>query len=135
MNLYDKDDGFRCFTLEEANGVLPEIINITKETVRRLDEAKRNFESEKIINEVFAEDQFDTESAIILQKWAEDIVDLGGYPKGYFTVDFKSPIPDTLFCWSYGEKLISYTHKVYESFKDRIPIHDKGMPGFEQSLN
>lgn len=135
MNLYDKDDGFRCFTLKAANAILPEIINITKETVRLLEEAKRNFESEKVIDEVSAQDEFEAESTIILQKWAQDIVALGVYPKGYFTVDFKSPIPDTLFCWTYGEKVISHTHKVYESFKDRIAIQDKGMPGFEESLN
>jgi hypothetical protein len=135
MNLYDKDDGFRSFTLAQANALLPEIINITEETVRLLDEVKTNFESEKIIDEVSAQDQFETESAIILQEWAEDIVALGVYPKGYFTVDFKSPIPDTLFCWTYGEKLITHTHKVYESFKDRVPIRDESIPGFEQSLN
>ncbi len=135
MNLYDKDDGFRCFTLKEANALLPQIIDITEEAVRLLDQAKKNLESEMIINEPSAQDQFETESLLILHQWAQEIISLGAYPKGYFTVDFKSPIPDTLFCWTLGEVVISHTHKTYESFKERVPIQNKTMPGFEQSLN
>ncbi|MFQ5823876.1 MAG: DUF2203 family protein [bacterium] len=135
MNLYDKDDGFKCFTLGEVNAILPKIIVITENTVHLLKEVQRIYESEKIIDENSAQSQFETESAIILQKWTQDIVALGVYPKGYFTVDFKSPIPDTLFCWTYGEEVISHIHKVYESFKDRVPIQNKTTLGFEQSLN
>lgn len=135
MNLYDKDDGFKRFTLEEANALLPEVITVTERTIQLLEMAKTNFEAEKSIDLKAAQTKFDSETADILDDWSRKIVALGGYPKGYFTVDFKSPIPDTLFCWTMGETMVTHTHKIYESFKDRIPIQDKPKLGFEQSLN
>lgn len=135
MNLYDKDDGFKCFTLNEANALLPEVIAATEEAVTALRDAEARLEADTIIDDSSAQKQFETESTIISQKWSHEIVALGVYPKGYFTVDFKSPVPDTLFCWTYGEEEISHIHKVYESFKDRVQIQNTTMPGFEQSLN
>ncbi|RMF56959.1 MAG: DUF2203 family protein [Calditrichaeota bacterium] len=135
MNLYDADDGFRRFTLEEANEVLPEIIEITEEAVQELEALKNAFQAEKVVDELAAREKLEEESEVILHDWANRIVQLGVYPKGFFTVDFKSPIPDVLFCWTYGEESISYTHRIYESFKDRIPIEDDATLGFEQSLN
>lgn len=135
MNLYDKDDGFKIFTLKEANALLPKIIEITEQTVMELEQIKQRLEVEKIVDEDEAYLHFESESNLILEEWAEHMVELGVYPKGYFTVDFKSPIPDTLFCWTYGEEKISHTHKIYQSFKDRIPINDENILGFEQSLN
>ena len=57
-----------------------------------------------------------------LQTWSERIVDLGGQPKGYFTVDFQSVDPEMLYCWNYGEDKICYTHKVWENFSHRRPL-------------
>lgn len=135
MNLYDKDDGFRRFSLEEANALLPEIIAATQEAVSALSALQRRFKQQDLPSVGSEYDRFEEESAAILQDWAEKMVGLGVYPKGYFTVDFKSPIPDTLFCWTYGEEEISHSHKVYETFKERIPIERRETVGFEQSLN
>lgn len=135
MNLYDKDDGFRQFTLSEANALLPQIIATTQESMDKLDAAKAQLESDKVVDEATAYDRFEEESALILQEWAERMVELKVYPKGYFTVDFKSPIPDTLFCWTHGEEIITHTHKTFESFKNRIPISSEDRVGFEDSLN
>lgn len=135
MNLYDKDDGFKCFTLDEANAMLPDIIVITEKALQALGDAQNRMETQEIIDQFSAQDKFESESANILQQWTQQMVALQVYPKGYFTVDFKSPVPDTLFCWTYGEEEITHIHKVYESFNDRIPIQNKTMPGFEQSLN
>lgn len=135
MNLYDKDDGFKLFSLKEANAILPKVIEITEEAVHQLEYIKNTLEVEKLIDESIAQENFHSESAKILEEWASRIVELGVYPKGYFTVDFKSQIPDTLLCWTYGEKRIAYTHKIYESFKDRVPIQDSSHLGFEDSLN
>jgi hypothetical protein len=135
VNLYDKDDGFRCFTLDEANAMLPDIIVMTEKALQALGDAQNRMEAQEIIDQFSAQDKFESESANILQQWTQQMVALQVYPKGYFTVDFKSPVPDTLFCWTYGEEEITHIHKVYESFNDRIPIKNKTMPGFEQSLN
>lgn len=135
MNLYDKDDGFHIFTLEEANLVLPDVINITEIAVSSLEDARMRLKSEEIDDNVMAHQRFEEETSVILEEWAQEIMALGIYPKGYFTVDFKSPIPDTLFCWTFGEEVISHTHKIHENFKDRVPIRNNVPPGFEDSLN
>ena len=122
VNLYDKDDGFKKFTLDEANALLPEIIAVTDKTVQLLQFVKNEFE----VND---------EKIHILESWTGEIISFGVYPKGYFTVDFKSPIPDTLFCWTYGEQKIMHTHKIYETYKNRVPIKDKPIAGFENELN
>ncbi|MFQ5603242.1 MAG: DUF2203 family protein [bacterium] len=135
MNLYDKDDGFKQFTLLEANRLLPKINETTKYAVEELEKITQAFETSKILDEDSAQHQFEIETADILQQWTEDMIRLGVYPKGYFTVDFKTSIPDTLFCWTFGEKEVTHTHKVYENFKRRVPIRDKKLSGFEDSLN
>ena len=136
MNLYDQDDGFRKFTISEVNKLLPDVINLTESVVQQLEDLKRILESERARgNETEAQDTFEQESVEVLEGWAHDIVELGGYPKGYFTVDFKSHVPDTLLCWTYGEQIIGFTHKTYQTFKDRVPIDDADKIGFEESLN
>ncbi len=134
MNLYDKDDGFKKFTLEKVNALLPKVVVVTDKTLQRL----RLNDSQ--INQVFpnidlALADFDDNSKQILDEWGRQISALGAYPKGYFTVDFKSPIPDTLFCWTYGEQTVTHTHKIYETFKDRISIQRTPLIGFENMLN
>jgi len=135
MNLYDQDDGFRIFSLEEANLVLPDVITITAIAAESLEDAKMRMKSGEIDDYILAQRKFEKETSIILTEWTQEITALGIYPKGYFTVDFKSPIPDTLFCWTYGDEVISHTHKIFESFKDRVPIRKNIIPGFEDSLN
>ena len=135
MNIYDRDDGFHVFTLEEANAVLPDVIKITKIAVDSLADAKMRMKSEEIDDRVLAQRRFEEDTSVILEEWAQEIMALGIYPKGQFTVDFKSRIPDTLFCWTYGEEVITHTHKIFESFKDRVPVRKNVLPGFEDSLN
>lgn len=135
MNHYDRDDGFRIFSLQEANLVLPDVIKITAIAAESLEDAKMRMKSEEIDDNALAQRKFEKETAAILKEWSQEISALGIYPKGFFTVDFKSPIPDTLFCWGYGEEVISHTHKIFETFKDRMPIRNNLLPGFEDLLN
>ncbi len=135
MNLYDNDDGFKRFTIDEANAQLPEIIAATEEAAAALEALKQQVQTEKAFNPNFAGEQFEQEALGVLQNWSEQMVELGVYPKGYFTVDFKSLLPDTLLCWTYGEKEISHTHKINESFKERVPIRNRKLLGFEDSVN
>jgi hypothetical protein len=132
MNLYDKDDGFRVFRLDEANALLPEIITATEEALIELEETREQRRNEGLEDQA---DEYDEETAEILQKWSAAMVKLGVYPKGFFTVDFKSYVPDTLLCWTYGEQEVGFTHKIYENFKDRAVIKDKRLLGFEGSIN
>ena len=58
------------------------------------------------------------------------ILEIGGQPKGIFTVDFRSPDPNVLWCWAPDETEISHRHFTWESFKDRVSIDaaDAGWP-------
>ena len=135
MNIYDRDDGFHVFTLEKANALLPDVIKITEIALDSLEDAKIRMKSEEIDDKVLAHRRFEEDISVILAEWAQEIMALGVYPKGHFTVDFKSSIPGTLFCWTYGEEVITHTHKIFESFKDRVPVRNNVLPGFEDSLN
>ncbi len=129
MNLYDKDDGFKGFTLQQANALLPDIIAITEKTMAKLEKSKHT------LYESATDAKIHIENTKIMTEWSQKIVELGVYPKGYFTVDFKSKIPDTLLCWTYGENTITYTHKIHENFKDRVSIRNEDYIGFENSMN
>ncbi len=135
MNLYDKDDGFKRFTLEEANAALIGVIAITERAVAALESVRVRFGVDRDTFVDHEEPEFEKEAKSILENWSNEIMALGCYPKGYFTVDFKSPIPDTLLCWTFGEQQITHTHKIHEGFKDRHPIQGEAQIGFEQALN
>ncbi|MFQ5640104.1 MAG: DUF2203 family protein [bacterium] len=135
MNLYDKDDGFKLFDIEQANALLPAIIEKTERALYELNALQTEIEAKQLFDQEFAQERYYEKSAPILEKWSEEMIEIGVYPKGYFTVDFKSPVPDTLFCWTYGETEINHTHKIYETFKARRPIHDSNKFGFEEALN
>lgn len=131
---YQKDN-MPFFTLEQANAVVPKIIALTEQAVEDLDDARVRMESERLFNEPDAQQSYDLQIALTLERWAKEIVRLGAYPKGYFTVDFKSFLPNTLLCWTFGELSISHTHKVSENFKHRRQIEHPEVYSMELSLN
>ena len=62
----------------------------------------------------------------VLGEWQEAILEMGAEPKGIFTVDFRSPDPNVLWCWTVEEPEITHRHFTWESFKDRVPIEIPG---------
>lgn len=72
-----------------------------------------------------------------LSEWSKQIVEMGASPKGYFTVDFQSLDPELLYCWTYGEERIKFTHKVWENFSHRRPLEDsaEGLTGHLKWVN
>ena len=135
MNLYDQDDGFQIFTLEQANAVLPKVISKTRIAISLLDAINQNYEQAKTVDAKSAKADRNKAIERIWSDWSRDMRKLGAYPKGQFTVDFKSTVPNTLLCWTFGEHEIKYTHKTTETFKDRVVIIDTALLGFEGSLN
>ncbi len=135
MPAYTDEDGFRRFTLAEANALLPQIIQITEEALNVLQHLRARQKVEEEYDVQKAQEHFNTETMKVLEQWSKQIAALGVYPKGFFTCDFKTPNPDTLFCWTYGEERVTHTHKVYENFKHRRPIREPHLDGFEFSLN
>lgn len=126
---------FKKFTLEEANRLLPEIIALTRETIARLDAARRQREADVLLHGEPAEVLYQKLVNSILENWAQAVAERGVMPKGFFTCDFVTPNPERYFCWTYGETEISHTHRVTETFKDRVPIENPRLQGFEVSLN
>jgi hypothetical protein len=55
-------------------------------------------------------------------EWARRVGRNGRTTEGFFTVDFQSPDPDTLWCWTWGETIIATNTKLWETFADRRPI-------------
>ncbi|MCI0696696.1 DUF2203 domain-containing protein [candidate division KSB1 bacterium] len=137
MNQYDgyNNDNLPCFTLEQANAILPKIIAVTEQAVEEIEDARERMESEQLFDEADAQQSYEIQVALTLEKWSKEIFQLGAYPKGLFTVDFKSFLPDTLLCWTLGEEAISHTHKVWENFKHRRQIEHPEVYSMAFSLN
>jgi hypothetical protein len=118
------DNSMRTFTLAEANTLVRLVADLTAGVVQHLDSIRQrhqvDFENpatgfpESILKEV--------EKA--LAEWSQQVMELGAQPKGYFTVDFQSLDPELLYCWTYGEEKIEYTHKVWENFNHRQRLAD-----------
>lgn len=111
---------FCVFTLEEANRALHDVILVTDATLEKLRAiedpwARLPFRKFDAMRGVAEED-------LIRAEWAHRIAALGVMPKGFFVVDFQSPDPDTLFCWTYGEDCIAHEHQIWETFSMRRPI-------------
>ena len=68
MNIYDRDDGFRVFTLEKANAVLPDVIKITKIAVDSLADAKMRMKSEETDDRMLAQRRFEEDTSVILEE-------------------------------------------------------------------
>ena len=137
MNEYNPvlDDGMPRLTLAQANKLLPKVITLTEQAIADLHEARERMESEELFNEDDARQSYEVQVGLTLERWAKNVRSLGAYPKGYFTVDFKSVMPDTLFCWTFGEKEIRHAHKVWENFKHRRVIEHPEVYAFSFSLN
>jgi hypothetical protein len=116
------DSSARIFSLVEANEVVPRVVECTAEVVHQLDEIRQRYKTpseepgrsvpEWVLKEV--------EEALV--DWSKRVSELGAVPKGYFTVDFQSVDPELLYCWTYGEEKIAFTHRVWENFSHRRPI-------------
>ncbi len=115
-------DSKKFFSLAEANKVVPVVVDLTADTVRRLDEIRQEHRLEPERGTDPLPESVLREVEGLLRGWSERIVELGASPKGYFTVDFQSVDPELLYCWSYGEDKISFTHKVWENFNHRRPL-------------
>ena len=114
---------YRIFTLDEANEALAEVAHLTRETQERL----RSLRAAYAESQAEAEgSSLESETRALLNDWAEAILQIGAQPKGIFTVDFRSPDPNMLWCWAPDELRITHRHYTWESFKDRIELGPNG---------
>jgi hypothetical protein len=112
----------RVFSLAEANELVPEVSHLTAETVRMLDEVRQRHNLDPAEGTKRLPDEAFEEVETLLRSWSERVLELGANPKGYFTVDFQTLDPELLYCWTFGEEKIAFTHKVWENFNHRRPL-------------
>ena len=112
------------WTLKEANAALPGLEVLTEFAVEELENSARcwrglPFRAWDSLRGIAIEDG-------VRADWARAVTLMGMQPKGYFVVDFQSPDPDVLWCWSYGEETITHQHQTWETFGERrlIPRND-----------
>lgn len=109
---------YRVFTLEQANLVLPRVIEVTSQTQDRLRTNPTGDETKKPGKGI------DAEGRTLLSAWTTTILEIGAQPKGLFTVDFRTADPSVVWCWGPDEEEILHRHFAWESFKDRITLED-----------
>jgi hypothetical protein len=117
-----KEKQARIFTLTEANELVKEVATVTKDVVRELEKIRQRYQIEPGQGSEAMPQPAIKEIEDVLNGWAGTINELGALPKGYFTVDFQSREPELLYCWTYGEERIEFTHKVWENFNHRRPL-------------
>ncbi len=114
----------KVFTLAEANELVPRVSDLTADVVMHLDAIRQQYNLESDKGEIRMPESVLKEVEKVLEEWSHQVVELGAAPKGYFTVDFQSLDPELLYCWTYGEERIKFTHKVWENFSHRRPLAD-----------
>ncbi len=112
----------KIFSLAEANEIVPRVAHFTSDVVRDLERIRQEYKVDPGNPTTSMPEAVLREVEEALRSWCDRIIDLGAYPKGYFTVDFQSADPELLYCWSYGEDTIRFTHKVWENFSHRRPL-------------
>ncbi len=123
----------RVFSLAAANAAIPLVADCTAEAVEQLDSIRKKYQMNLSGGKLSVPESALLEIERILLRWSDRIAELGAYPKGYFTVDFQSVNPETLYCWTLGEDVIAHTHKVWENFSHRRPLVESiEIPGEHQ---
>ncbi len=124
------DKPTRVFSLAEANELISEVADLTALVIHRLEEIREGRAAGEDQSGEPAPEIVIRQVEEALSDWSARVLELGALPKGYFTVDFQSIDPELLYCWTYGEEKIGFTHKVWENFTHRRPLgeHDSGGP-------
>ncbi len=125
------ENGAKIFSLAEANDAVRNLLSLTADVIQELDRVREryNVDSEAEVSPL--PERVLKEIERILAGWSEQVTELGGRAKGYFTVDFQSADPELLYCWTYGEDKIGFTHKVWENFSHRRPLSQISEPSMD----
>ncbi len=108
----------RIWSLEEARAVLPQVIEITENSIRQSGVIAKGLE-DAILPENEQERRED-ELQAILNKWAASVMEIGGEVKGLWLVDFDNG--QGYWCWKFGEDNILFEHGYETGFQGRRPI-------------
>lgn len=108
----------RIFTFDEARRLLPEVRELTRESIERIGAAHAEIETSD--EEEEAEHAFESATAEILGEWATRVRALGIEVKGPWLIDFDSG--SGYFCWKWPEDSLEFFHGYDEGFSGRVRI-------------
>lgn len=111
-------DTTKTFTYEEAQKLMPEVVDLTRSAVEKIDSlfaGNAVGTGEEIADEVL--DEYNE----IVDGWAEAILDMGIDVKGLWLVDFDSG--SGYYCWKYPEPALSHFHGYDEGFQGRVKLN------------
>lgn len=114
------DETVGTFTLTEANALLPDVLALTEKARAQLEACRYpwetlGFRKFNVLAELPEEEH-------VRLRWAAAVVRLGAIPKRYFAVDFQSPDPAMVYCWTWGETKVAFQHGKTEACNQRRPV-------------
>jgi len=109
----------KCFSLEEANDLLPVVRRITRSYLERVETLIQRIEALSNVSSGVV-DSLEAEVNENVQAWQSKLEKLGIRPKGLWVADFDSG--DGYFCWKFPEENINYWHRYSDGFSGRVPI-------------
>ena len=95
----------KIFTYEEAARLLPEVQRLTDDAVDLVDSLN--------------EDAVD-EYQLVVQRWAEQVLQLGIEVKGLWLIDFDTG--SGYYCWQHPEPALQHYHGYEEGFSSRVKL-------------
>lgn len=109
----------RIFTKQEADKLLPRVMEMTKICEEQISELQRSVDLGEVSSEQKREvmNQIDNK----VNNWAQNVTSLGIHAKGLWLVDFDSG-DGFYYCWKLGEDELSFMHGYGETFADRRPV-------------
>ena len=109
--------GQRQFSLDQAQILLPTIQSITAQAVHEVESCLSRLHpqpADPLRNEVHRE------CNRIVQRWAQQVHDLGAVVNGLWLVDFDNG--EGFYCWKYPEPMIEFYHDYDVGFAGRRQI-------------
>jgi hypothetical protein len=129
----------RCFTIDEANAMLPlvkaitvDLVNLSNEVIDRRERLAmltggRDLDGQDLYSQELAQVQQELERDVErLREYAEELRQLGveprNAPKGIIDFPARLEDRDIFLCWKYGEEEVLHWHESDSGFAGRQPI-------------
>jgi hypothetical protein len=108
----------RCWSLEGARALLPDVRKRTGTTVAQVQDLLER--RERVGAESISSEQLDAQVGKLTSDWARAMEALGLEVKGLWLVDFDNG--SGYYCWRWPETELAYFHGYEEGFANRVRI-------------
>ena len=110
----------RTFLLEEAQIILPNVQQLTEQSVAAATVVE--FQLAALKGAAKRRAELEQEYFSIINQWAEAIHELGCEAKGLWLVDFDNG--EGYYCWKYPEASLDYFHDYTSGYSGRMKINE-----------